>query len=130
MEPFPIPTEGSYILKFRGVDQVNNSEEIQMVPVMVDNTPPVLTETFSSPKLGSGGNDVSRFQKSTTLFLQATDNASGVAGIWYSINDKRETKYEKPIRFDKKGEHSIHIRALDNVGKVTEKTLSFVIEDN
>jgi hypothetical protein len=65
-----------------------------MVPVMVDNTPPVLTETFSSPKLTSADTVVSRFQKSTTLFLQATDNASGVAGIWYSlmVNVRKNTK--------------------------------------
>lgn len=130
VEPFPIPTEGSYILKFRGVDQVNNQEEIQMIPLMVDNTPPVLTETFSSPKLTANGDTtVSRFQKFTTMFLQATDNASGVAGIWYSLDGKREDKYEKPVRFDKKGEHNIRIRAQDNVGKITEKSFSFVIED-
>ncbi len=130
VEPFPIPTEGSYILKFRGIDQVNNQEEIQMIPVMVDNTPPVLTETFSSAKLTAANDStVSRFQKSTTMFLQATDNASGIAGIWYSIDGKREEKYEKPVRFDKKGEHSVRIRAQDNVGKVTEKTFAFVIED-
>jgi len=129
VEPFPITKEGSYILKFRGVDKVNNQEEIQMVPVMVDNTPPVLTETFSSPKLTSADTVVSRFQKSTTLFLQATDNASGVAGIWYSIDGKREEKYEKPIRFDKKGKYTVRIRAQDNVGKISEKNLAFAIED-
>lgn len=130
VEPFPITTEGSYILKFRGIDKVNNQEEIQMIPVMVDNTPPVLTETFSSPRLtASGDSAVSRFQKSTTMFLQATDNASGVAGIWYSIDGKREDKYEKPVRFDKKGKHTVRIRAQDNVGKISEKTLAFVIED-
>lgn len=130
VEPFPIATEGSYILKFRGVDKVNNEEEIQMIPVMVDNTPPVLTETFSSPKLTvSGDTAISHFQKSTTLFLQATDNASGVAGIWYSIDGKREDKYEKPVRFDKKGKYSVRIRAMDNVGLVSEKTLAFAIED-
>ncbi len=130
VEPFPITTEGSYILKFRGIDKVNNEEEIQMIPVMVDNTPPVLTETFSSPRLTvSGDTSISRFQKSTTMFLQATDNASGVAGIWYSIDDKREDKYEKPVRFDKKGKYTVKIRAMDNVGKVSEKTLAFAIED-
>jgi len=130
VEPFSIAKEGSYILKFRGIDKVNNQEEIQMIPVMVDNTPPVLTETFSSPRLSvSGDTTVSRFQKSTTLFLQATDNASGVAGIWYSIDGKREDKYEKPIRFDKKDKYTVRIRAQDNVGMVSEKTLAFAIED-
>lgn len=130
LQPFSIPNEGSYILKFRGIDNVNNQEEIQMIPVMVDNTPPVLTETFSSPKMSSSGDtSVSRFQRSTTMFLQATDNASGVSGIWYSLNGKNEVKYEKPVRFDKKGEHKILIRAQDNVGKVTEKKLAFVIEE-
>jgi hypothetical protein len=63
------------------------------------------------------------------LFLQATDNASGVAGIWYSIDGKREEKYEKPIRFDKKGKYTVRIRAQDNVGKISEKNLAFAIED-
>lgn len=129
-EPFPIQKEGSYILKFRSIDNVNNQEEIQMIPVMVDNTPPTLIETFSSPKLTtSGDSTVTRFQKFTTMFLQATDNASGVAGIWYSVNGKDEVKYEKPVRFDKKGEHKVRIRSQDNVGKTTEKTVAFIIED-
>lgn len=130
VEPFSIPNEGSYILKFRSIDNVNNQEEIQMVPVMVDNTPPTLTETFSSAKLtASADTSVLRFQKFTTMFLQATDNASGVSGIWYSLDGKNDTKYEKPVRFDKKGQHSVQIKALDNVGKITEKKISFVIED-
>jgi len=127
--PFSIPAEGSYILKYRAVDNVNNQEELQMIAVAVDNTPPVINETFSTPKLSSSAEPVSQFQKSTMMFLQATDNLSGLSGIWYSFDGGKESKYEKPIRLEKSGEHKVLIRAIDNVGKVAEKTIAFVIKE-
>ncbi|NLE00380.1 MAG: hypothetical protein GX640_10945 [Fibrobacter sp.] len=127
--PFSIPNEGSYILKYHGVDNVNNQEELQMIAVAVDNTPPVINETFSTPKLSASTEPVSQFQKSTMMFLQATDNLAGLNSIWYSFDGGKEFKYEKPIRLEKKGEHKVVIRAVDNVGNTSQKTIAFAIKE-
>jgi hypothetical protein len=127
LAPISITKEGSSILKYRGTDKVNNQEETQVIALFLDKTPPTIVESFGSKKLNDG--EIAHYPKGTTLFLQATDNSSGLKGIWYSINGGNESKYDNALKITRKGEHKIIVRAQDNVGMTTVKTISFVIED-
>ncbi len=124
-EPFSIHEDGRYLIKFKAVDNVNNSEDTQNVVVLVDNTPPKIIETFSVANLSEGENKVSvKIPLSTSLFLAATDNATGVSGIWYSFDNKKEQPYVGPIVFDKKGSFNFNIKCTDNLGNAAEKSIS------
>ncbi|MBN1129712.1 MAG: hypothetical protein JXA71_12030, partial [Chitinispirillaceae bacterium] len=107
---------------------VNNVEDTQAVVIVVDNTPPKIVETFSIQTVAGGVNEkeLPRYPTNTAIFLAATD-ASGVEGIWYSINGKKETKYGGNLQFNDAGKYTVVIRAKDILGKVGEKTVAFEI---
>ena len=57
------------------------------------------------------------------------DNSSGIAGIWYTLNDAKEQVYSTPLMFKDEGNFSMVIRLQDNVGNSSSETLRFVIKD-
>jgi hypothetical protein len=127
-QPFAIASEGRHLFHYLSVDKVNNSEDTQAVVIVIDNTPPRIVETFSIQILpeDTANKKLPKFPAGTALFLAATD-ASGVDGIWYAVNGKRETKYNGDLQFNDAGKYSVVIRAKDILGKVGEKTVGFEI---
>lgn len=123
---FTSATEGKYLLDFWSVDSLNNKEAAQVVTFIVDNTPPKIFETFSSSPTDSSKESV-KFPLSSSIFLAASDNASGVQVIWYSIDGKKERKYDGSILLETVGKSSVKVRAIDNLGLTSEKTISFEV---
>lgn len=126
-EPFNIKKEGLFILKYRGTDNVNNREEDRMIAVVVDSTPPVVEETFSSKPM-SDDKSLLRFKDATTMFLKVIDDASGVKEVTFSINGGREQKYTGPIQFANVGSYNVEVRAKDNLENTQKKLLKFAID--
>jgi hypothetical protein len=127
-QPFAIASEGRHLFHYLSVDKVNNGEDTQAVVMVVDNTPPRIVETFSiqTSPADTANKKLQKFPAGTALFLAATD-ASGVDGIWYTVNGKRETKYNGDLQFNDAGKYSVVIRAKDILGKVGEKKVEFEI---
>lgn len=125
--PFNITKEGLFILKYRSTDNVNNREEDRMIAVVVDSTPPVIEETFSSKYTASDNNPKMQFEQATTMFLKVIDDASGVNEILYSVNGSREKKYSGPIQFAEAGTYKVEVLAKDNLENTQKKMLNFVI---
>jgi hypothetical protein len=127
-QPIAIVSEGRHLFHYLSMDKVNNSEDTQAVVIVVDNTPPRIVETFSIqlPPADTANKNLPKYPAGTALFLAATD-ASGVDGIWYSVNGKREVKYNGNLQFSDAGKYSVVIRAKDILGKVGEKTVGFEI---
>jgi hypothetical protein len=121
---FNIDKEGLMIIKYWGKDNVNNVTDAQSITILVDKTPPEIVETFSVVGQGSP----MKFPKSTSLFLAARDNSAGVNGIWYSINKASQEKYGGILKFEKPGNYTLDISSRDNVGNVSRKVLSFIVE--
>ncbi|MDO5575857.1 MAG: hypothetical protein Q4F84_02150, partial [Fibrobacter sp.] len=126
-EPFSINKEGLFILKYRGVDNVNNREEDKMIAVVVDSSSPVIEETFSSKPIASEDKSVVRFKGGTMLFLKVMDDASGIKEVVYLINGGREQKYTGPVQFTKDGTYNVEVRAKDNLGNEQRKMLKFAV---
>jgi hypothetical protein len=130
--PFSIPDEGKYPLRHRGIDNVNNIEDDNVFLIIVDNSNPVIKAIFSVPPADSlvnkDGASVYAYAQYTSLFLAATDQAAGIKTVWYSLNNGPEQEYHNVILCDKTGDHTIKIRAQDNVGHTTEETISFYIK--
>lgn len=76
--PQTVSTDGSYTLSGTAVDNAGNTQTI-LVPVELDQTAPVISNlTWSANPLTQG--------QSTTLSASVTDNLSGVASVYYTID--------------------------------------------
>ncbi len=133
-EPFQLQDEGRYMFTYWSYDNVNNREPDQSALLIVDNTPPSITETFSivphDTTLGADGDSVAVYPRFTSVFLATVDNAAGLDGIWYRINDAEEKTFKETLFFKKNGEFTVRVRSQDHVGNESSKTFSFIIRDN
>jgi len=132
--PVVFPTEARRLVRYWATDQVNNRETEKAVVLITDNTPPVIFANFSldpnaagSESAGAQGS-VPVYRRYTSLFLGATDNASGVKKILYSLNGAKGIEYHTPVLLDKEGSFDLLIRAEDNLGNQSTKSLHFVIK--
>ncbi len=89
--PLDITEEGKYTLKFYAVDNVGNAEKPQNFRSTIDQTSPVTKHQVDGIK----NNKV--LAPDATISLTGDDNLSGVAGIFYAIDDNEFQKYKNPI---------------------------------
>lgn len=125
--PLAFAEEGRRLVRYWSTDRVNNRELDRAVVVITDNTPPEIFANFSLPPVNAAGQAVPVYQPQTSLFLGATDNASGVNKIYYSFNGGKEAEYSTPLVLDREGTFDLLIRADDNLGNQTTKHLRFAI---
>jgi hypothetical protein len=126
--PFGFATEGRRMLRYWSTDRVNNRETDQALVLITDNTPPKIFANFSlSPTTASGPEGLPVYRTGTSLFLGATDNASGVQQIYYRIDGGKEQEYKTPLTLNRPGKYDLLIRADDNLGNESTKDLKFVI---
>ena len=124
------PKEGRRLLRYWGTDRVNNRELERGLALVTDNTPPDIFANFSltsTPTTDAQGLPV--YRRLTSLFLAATDNASGVRKIYYSFNGGKETDYSTPIVLDHDGTFDLLIRAEDNLGNQSTKHVRFAVHN-
>lgn len=106
--------EGEHVIKYYAVDYVGNSEPVQEYRFYVDKSAPILVEEMMGNSYIAGGKEYSSGR--SKLKLTAVDNKSGVQGIYYSLNNGKFEKYEKPFYLsDISGSLSILSYAIDNV---------------
>jgi hypothetical protein len=128
--PLVFADEGRRLLRYWSTDKVNNRELDQALILIIDNTPPEIFDNFSlSPKPPSTGTGLPTYRTQTSLFLGATDNASGVRGIFYSFNGGKETEYTTPLVLDREGTFDLLIRAEDNLGNQASKHVRYTISN-
>jgi len=128
-EPIAFPEEGRRLLRYWSTDRVNNRELDRAVVLITDNTPPEIFANFSlAAKTAANSDGLAVYRRLTSLFLGATDNASGVHKIYYTINGGKEMEYKTPLVLDREGTFELRIRADDNLGNQSTKNLRFVIK--
>ena len=131
--PISIKREGRHLIRFRGVDMVGNKENAQALVIIVDNTPPEITETFSVANTGTqmtkDSTRLTVYPRRTSVFIECKDTSCGTKSIWYSINGAKEKEYNKPVSFSKEGVYALMMRSIDNLGNEAKKTVSFVIQE-
>ncbi|WNS81304.1 Ig-like domain repeat protein [Domibacillus sp. DTU_2020_1001157_1_SI_ALB_TIR_016] len=99
---FTIEEEGVHNVSFYSVDKVGNKETAQTIEVKIDQTPPV---TKAEGPAGWS-------KENAAVKLAATDEASGVAQTFYSINGSDYTEGATVI-VEKEGIHSISYFSVD-----------------
>ncbi len=123
-KPFRISTEGLHVLAFTAADNVNNGNEQRSITLFVDEKPPgIYTRHSVSPTIQ--GQDI--YPLKSLLYLSATDKESGVKEIYYSINNKKELRYKKPLSFKTRKKYTVKIRAIDHVGNMSKSQAKFEI---
>lgn len=133
-EPLKLPKEGRYLFRYWATDRVSNQETYTPLLFISDTSGPEIVETFSSDPVGNvpgkqGGN-LPVFITGTSLSLAARDNASGLAKIEYSMGGDKYQAFTAPILLSGKGQHSIKVKAFDQVGNKSEKIMSFELVDS
>ncbi len=116
-DAFNFNKEGKHRLRFRAKNHVNHWSPVQYLEIFVDLSAPRteikwfekhMFRTGEKVYLGHGGG----------LTLNAQDNLSGVGRTEYALDGKIFYPYEKPIRFEKKGNYTLSFRSHDKVGNV------------
>ncbi len=129
--PVNIQNEGRYVVKYWGVDNVNNIENSSAILLIIDNTKPDIKHLFSVAPLDSlikDGKVINSYPQYASLFLAATDQAAGVKSVSYSVNGGPQLQYHNVILCAKIGDYTVKIRAEDNVGHYSEEIVSFSIK--
>ena len=115
---FTISPKGPATIQFYAVDMVGGQEQTQSISVYVDDTPPVTELVYPGEQV----------RPSTDLELSATDDASGVASRWYSLDGGDLVLYSIPF-FLEEGTHTLEFYSVDNLGnKENNHTLQLNVE--
>ncbi|TET91987.1 MAG: hypothetical protein E3J35_00555 [Methanomassiliicoccales archaeon] len=101
---FTVFGEGTHTIAFYSIDNVNGTEPENSITIYVDEIPPITNLLFDGP-------DVT---PSTEITLSASDDGSGVASTWYSIDNGTLTEYTGPFTLEA-GSHRIEYHGIDNL---------------
>ncbi|MBT7153567.1 MAG: hypothetical protein HN945_14110 [Deltaproteobacteria bacterium] len=129
--PIQLEKEGKYLLRYWGIDNVNNREASTSVLLIVDRDEPGIIIGFGLDPIEIAkeekGEDIPKYLVNTPLILAAYDKSSGLQSLEYSLNGASLTPYQQLLVFQKPGIQEVRIRARDHVGNSSEKILKFNI---
>ena len=114
--PISLLKEGPHTIKYFSTDRVNNAESIQTTTIIVDTSAPIITYNINGV---SEGNTLAG---SSTFYLTATDNISGVLKSFYRFDDQAYLQYggnKLNLTHLEDGPHSIEYYAEDQVGNIS-----------
>ncbi len=112
--PLVVATDGAHTLSFHSTDKAGNAEAVRSVAFKVDRTKPVTTAAVLKTTAGD------------QITLSATDNLSGVASRYYSLDGGTQTLYTAPVVVSRNGSHSLSYHSADKAGNVeTTRTTAF-----
>lgn len=130
---YSLTEEGPTKVYYTAVDNVGNLTPIALMSVIVDTTAPVVFienndrlinkdavhTVFPSPDVVDEDGRIIVSTKEAVAF-GAKDELSGVEAIYVKINDDDYVKYVEPIHFVNDTVYNIDVKAIDNVGNVSE----------
>ncbi|MGI5173330.1 hypothetical protein H0R92_06980 [Treponema sp. OMZ 840] len=130
---FSLGQEGPAYLYYTAIDNVGNLAPIELVSVTVDMEPPVV-RLENSNRLINKDDEYMVFPNedlvdqegrvivsaNESVAFAADDELSGLDAIYIKINDGEYTKYVEPVRFNQNDVYTIEVKAIDNVGNVSE----------
>ena len=130
---YSVNEEGPAKIYYTAVDNVGNLAPVAVVSVVVDTTAPtVFIENsdrlinkddaymiFPSSEVVDEDGRIVVSTKESVAF-GATDELSGVDTLYVKINDADYVKYVEPIQFSSDTVYNIDVKAIDNVGNISE----------
>jgi hypothetical protein len=117
------------VLKFRATDWVGNQEPWRNISIHQDSAPPKIALKENDKFINVSGKTYAK--AGFSINLDIADNESGIKSVLYSNDAKTyEPLTETKFTFDKPGEHTLNVRAVDQVGNMTEANPITVVIDN
>lgn len=127
-QPFSVNGNGNKKITYYAVDNVANREEKKSLEIIADNTLPEI-KIVITPNAEELIENVYTITPYSLVHISATDQAAGIKGIFYTINDGEKIVYRKPISgFERNHAFRIKIMAYDRVGNSVEKTIFLKVE--
>ena len=117
-------TEGSKIIKYKAVDNVDNESPEKQYSVIVDNSAPVSTLVTSEDLVFFNNNYYASLE--TIYSITAEDTYSGVNETYINIDNNGFQLYTTPFSFVTEGTHIIQFYSIDNLG-IIEMTNKYTI---
>ncbi len=117
-DPIRVDQEGRHTITYRATDMTGNVSAERVYTVVIDNTPPDLSATAKGAAFVDG--DIAYMRGDTEIILSASDERSGVYGIYVSLDNRNFFRYEDVAFIDEEGEHQGYAYTEDNVGNRSE----------
>ncbi|NEB95839.1 DUF1080 domain-containing protein [Streptomyces bauhiniae] len=127
--PVMVHETGSHTVRYRATDKAGNAAAEKSVafkvvaPPAEDTTAPETSATLSGTR-NSGG----AYVTSAKVTVNASDSASGVARVEYSLDQGPYLAYSAPVIVDRPGFHTVAYRATDKAGNTSAaKSVTFTV---
>lgn len=121
--PFSVSGGGSHVINYWSVDSVGNVETQRSLTVNIDAGAPA-TQISAGGMQGSNGWYIS---PTVQVSLTPSDNQSGVANTYYSVNGGAAQTYTGSFTVSGNAQHQVSYWSVDRVGN-TEAARSFVVK--
>lgn len=125
IEPIQLSQEKIYTIDYYAVDNCGNAETPKHRSFTVDLSEPVTKLSFEGQQFENV------ISGRTKIVLTATDEISGIQGVYYSIDDKEYQRYSYALNsaYLAEGEHTLKYYAVDRVGnKEPERIYEFFVD--
>ncbi|HET9525185.1 MAG TPA: PQQ-binding-like beta-propeller repeat protein [Pyrinomonadaceae bacterium] len=119
---FTLTNDGSYTIEYWSVDVADNTETHKTRTARIDSTAPV-TQASVAGAAGTNG----WYRSAVQVSLNATDNLSGVANTFYSVDGGAPQTYAGAFGISAQGQHTVEYWSVDNLNN-TEATHSLVVK--
>ncbi|MFD4543466.1 OmpL47-type beta-barrel domain-containing protein [Streptomyces bauhiniae] len=127
--PVMVHETGSHTVRYRATDKAGNAAAEKSVafkvvaPPAEDTTAPETSATLSGTRNSKGA-----YVTSAKVTVNASDSASGVARIEYSLDQGPYLAYSAPVVVDRLGFHTVAYRATDKAGNTSAaKSVTFTV---
>jgi hypothetical protein len=119
--PVALNSTGTYTVTYWSVDDLGNTEQVQVSTFVVDTDLPVAHLTPAAGLYGADG---------CTFGVSGTDVGVGVAALYYTLDGGADTLYTDPVVLTA-GTHTVTAWAVDGVGNVSAVvTYTYTVDDN
>jgi len=125
----PMKWDGHGIHYIRHLDYMHHIQEEEVAfAVHVDGIAPKTNVELQSQKAFTKNNK-DYYGQGLMIEASATDEMSGVAQIYYSINGSPYTEYTELLRFEEAGDYDVYFYAVDKTGNVEQpQSYSFAVD--
>lgn len=127
--PVMVHAAGSHTVRYRATDRAGNAAAEKSVsfkvvtPPAEDTTAPETSATLSGTRNANGA-----YVTSAKVTVNASDSASGVARVEYSLDGGPYLAYSAPVVVDRLGFHTVAYRATDKAGNTSAaKSVTFTV---
>jgi hypothetical protein len=117
-------SEGSHIIRYYSVDNVNNTEIEKTLAIFLDKTPPKISEASPTGTVSS---------TSVSFSVKVEDSGSGVKevrlivdGVPRGLMSRSGNTYTKTLSLSE-GSHTWVVETVDNVGNTATQSYSFTV---